>query len=119
MGRIMVEIYIAKGFMDEILIEWRGQKYHYPLDYWGVPFRCKNCKAIGHLCQTCKSTRSRSTSEETSNYYGDWYSKEYNDADGSEGTNPTHLPPNNVSHGASNQNMLDLISKIKAMDPTL
>ena len=33
MGRMLVEIDVTKGFVDELTIEWSDLKYHQYLDY--------------------------------------------------------------------------------------
>ena len=37
MARILVEIDIHVGLMQEVELEWQGQVYFQPLNYWGIP----------------------------------------------------------------------------------
>jgi len=48
-GWILVEIDMAQGLFEKLDIEWRGFIYVQTVDYWGIPFRCSNCKRVGHL----------------------------------------------------------------------
>jgi hypothetical protein len=53
MGRVLVEIDITAGLPENLEIVWRGRKTLQSLDYLGIPFRCNNCRATGHLRRNC------------------------------------------------------------------
>ena len=37
-GKILVKINIYKGLLFELEVDWRGNIFIQPLDYWGIPF---------------------------------------------------------------------------------
>lgn len=49
MTKILVEIDITAGLLENLEIDWRGWKYLQTLDYLGIPFRCNICRETGHL----------------------------------------------------------------------
>jgi hypothetical protein len=56
-GKLLVEVDLFGGLPDEIDIGWRGVMIQQRLDFLGVPFRCTNCKEIGHLRAQCSGHR--------------------------------------------------------------
>lgn len=58
MGRVLVEVDISLGLIDVLNINWRGRKFSQIIDYWGIPFRCSNCKEVGHLWRQCSAPAS-------------------------------------------------------------
>ena len=82
MGRMLVEVDITKGLLEEIEIEWRDKKFHHALDYWGLPLRCAKCREVGHLWTACKLSSLGSVSKESSSFYGEWSSEDFDDIEG-------------------------------------
>lgn len=56
-ARILVEIDISQGLLEELTIVWREYTYVQKLDYWKVPFRCFSCRQTGHLKEDCPRPR--------------------------------------------------------------
>jgi hypothetical protein len=53
-GRLLVEVDIFGGLMEEIDIEWHGGRFPAEDGLFRVPFRCTNCWENGHLRMQCK-----------------------------------------------------------------
>lgn len=51
--RILVHPDTRKGLFESLLLQWRGYSRLQKLDYKGVPFRCRRCYEVGHLCNEC------------------------------------------------------------------
>ena len=51
--RILVEMDIREGLFEELLIVMHGSVWSQCLDYWKLPFRCYNCRKVGHLQKHC------------------------------------------------------------------
>jgi hypothetical protein len=53
MEKILVEVDIHGGLLENLEIDWRGFIYTQRMDYLGVPFRCSRCRQTGHLKKDC------------------------------------------------------------------
>ena len=80
MGRMLVEIDVTKGFLDEVEIKWKYITFIQNLDYWGLPFRCSHCIEVGHMWRACKTSSNGSVSDDSLDFYGDWLSLEARDS---------------------------------------
>lgn len=52
-ARILVYLDLTDGLLEFINIQWRAFARRQPLDYKGVPFRCRRCHKVGHLFKDC------------------------------------------------------------------
>jgi len=52
-AKVLVELDIHEGLLENIDIEWRGHHTHQNLDYLGILFRCTLCRQTDHLRKHC------------------------------------------------------------------
>ena len=57
MARILVEMDITKGLLADVEILCLERLFSQRLDYLGIPFRCSQCREIGHLRHDCPIMR--------------------------------------------------------------
>lgn len=58
-AHILVEFDITKGLQKMISLDSPLVSWNIPLDYEGIPFRCRKCHLTGHLAATCSSSKTR------------------------------------------------------------
>ena len=64
-GKLLVQIDVSQGLLEELEIQWRGLSTVQKLDYWKVLFRCLICRRIRHLKDSCPfDSFSEATDEE-------------------------------------------------------
>ena len=51
--RILMEIDMSKGLLENMGIDWWGHSFSQPMDYTRLPFRCNHCHSNGHLVKEC------------------------------------------------------------------
>jgi len=51
--RILVEVKLREGLVDEISLEVRGEIYYHTIDYIGIPFFYAQCHSYVHLVSDC------------------------------------------------------------------
>lgn len=49
----LIELDINKGIISEIELERWHHSFIQHVDYWHLPFRCRNCRNVGHLLISC------------------------------------------------------------------
>ena len=52
-GKLLVQIDVSQGLLEELEIQWRGISIVQKLDYWKVLFRCLISRRIRHLKDSC------------------------------------------------------------------
>ena len=50
---ILVEMDLRNGFHEELKIVMHGSTWRQKLDYWKIPFKCFNCREVGHMQKDC------------------------------------------------------------------
>ena len=48
-AKILVELDLRNGLFEELKIFMHGSFWWQRLDYWKLPFRCFNCREVGHM----------------------------------------------------------------------
>ena len=56
-AQILVEMNISLGLPADIEIKTSNGSWFQPLDYEGIPFRCRRCHQVGHLAAKCSKVR--------------------------------------------------------------
>lgn len=80
-GRILVEVDVSLGLIDELHIEWQGRQFTHIIDYWGVPFRCSNYKEVGNLWRDCAGSSTGRDSSHSIEVEAYWSSDACSDKD--------------------------------------
>jgi hypothetical protein len=47
--RILVEIDLCEGLLEEFEISWGKWNFTQDLDYWDIPFRYMSCHIVAHI----------------------------------------------------------------------
>jgi hypothetical protein len=55
-----VELDLSKGLLPNPEVVWKSWTFIQKLDYWKIPFRCSECREIGHLRRCCPGGPSNS-----------------------------------------------------------
>lgn len=116
-GQVLVDIDMSLGIFDSLDIVWRNRRYSQLLDYWGVPFHCSRCKAVGHLWRECSGSSSGSDLDSSEDVLA-WSSDSSFDSGGDEnGHAPSSLHPSVKAVALYTPS--SIIGKLSRLDPNI
>ena len=52
-AKILMEMDLRNILYEELKIVMHGSTWRQKLDYWKIPFRCFNCREVGHMQKEC------------------------------------------------------------------
>ena len=118
-ARICVFMRLNEALSESVSLSHRDEEWIQPLDYEHVPFRCRECHALGHLFRDCPLNAKANTPDPSEALTQDGFTKAPSRRRAYKKPTNGHKPQQNNNHGLATKNSFEILAQTSDEHPPI